>query len=100
MILPPPTLGQSNCVTCWAVLALRRLQLLQQFVDQVMCKYQFSTPIIQSQVYFYQIAGLTLYIRDVAIVQNIVDHIVRFNMAHCNDIILLYVVPKSFSNKG
>jgi len=56
----------------------RQLRLFQQFVDQEMCKWHIAIRIVQSQVYFYQNAGLMLYIRDVAIIQNIVDHIVRF----------------------
>ena len=39
-----------------------------------------------------------LYIHDVAIIQNIVDRIVRINTSYCNDD--NYVVPKSVLNKG
>ena len=57
-------------------------------MEQEMCKWHMSTPIVQRQVYFYEIAALTVYIRDVAVIQNIVDHIVRFSTAHCNDTLL------------
>jgi hypothetical protein len=54
----------------------------QQFTDQEMWKCQITTPVVQRQVYFYQITDLMLYIRDFAVIQNIVDHIVRVNTTH------------------
>jgi hypothetical protein len=77
-VMPTPT--KSYHVLCST--SVLSITTGHQFTDQEMWKCKTSAPIVQRQVYFYQIADLTLYISDVAIIQNIVDHIVRFNTTH------------------